>query len=56
MKQLKFISIDKIGSYRNIFFSWKEDKNKYECEIIEELEKGKIYGRNENRQVVEVMK
>ncbi|MCS6110732.1 hypothetical protein FC753_04230 [Clostridium botulinum] len=51
----KFISIDKIGNYRNIFFSWKEDKNKYECEIIEELEKGKIYGRNENRQVVEVM-
>ncbi|MBN1044889.1 hypothetical protein DVW08_05820 [Clostridium botulinum] len=50
----KFISIDKIGSYRNIFFTYK-DNGEYDCEIIEELEKGKIYGRNENRQVVEVM-
>ncbi|WP_252238557.1 hypothetical protein [Clostridium sp. VAP51] len=50
----KFISIDKISSYRNIFFTYK-DNGEYECEIIEELEKGKIYGRNENRQVVEVM-
>ncbi|MBN1061293.1 hypothetical protein FDA33_01005 [Clostridium botulinum] len=50
----KFINIDKIGSYRNIFFTYK-DNGEYECEIIEELEKGKIYGRNENMQVVEVM-
>ncbi|NFF21939.1 hypothetical protein FDF76_10370 [Clostridium botulinum] len=50
----KLINIDKIGSYRNIFFTYK-DNGEYDCEIIEELEKGKIYGRNENRQVVEVM-
>ncbi|MBY6835998.1 hypothetical protein FDG50_00445 [Clostridium botulinum] len=50
----KFINIDKIGSYRNIFFTYK-DNGEYDCEIIDELEKGKIYGRNENRQIVEVI-
>ncbi|MBN1051616.1 hypothetical protein DV092_06040 [Clostridium botulinum] len=51
----KFISIDKISSYRNIFFTYK-DSGECDCEIIEELEKGKIYGRNENGQVVEVLR
>ncbi|WP_061312564.1 hypothetical protein [Clostridium botulinum] len=51
----KFISIDKIGSYRNIFFTYK-DNGEYDSEITEELEKGKIYSRNENGQVVEVLR
>ncbi|SFC14226.1 hypothetical protein [Clostridium uliginosum] len=51
----KFINVNKIGSYRNIFFTYK-DNGEYDCEIIEELEKGKIYGRNENGEVLEVIK
>ncbi|EES48504.1 hypothetical protein NE172_06335 [Clostridium botulinum] len=51
----KFINIDKISSYRNIFFTYK-DNGEYDCEIIKELEKGKIYGRNENGQVMEVLR
>ncbi len=51
----KHINIDCIGSYRNIFFTYKSNGN-YECEMTPELEKGKIHDKScEMIKVVEVI-
>ncbi len=42
----KFINIDKIGYYRNIFFTYKGN-GVYECEMTLELEKEKIHEKCE---------